>query len=404
MRRFGLLYLLLLPACGERLESDFAVQDSAGVVLAISARPSWPAEGGGWTIEPAPAREITSDPEVPEGTLFGVSNVVMLGDGRVVVANGGSSQLLVFDSAGVFQDAWGREGEGPGEFDGLRGVWSCADSLVAREAARVSVLDSGGMFVRTETIVGRLTPTGAFELEGVSRDCSSVLLAVRNARSPEGFEERRVFRYPTEVYWAALDGGSRTAVDSFPGNELLTVDVEGSLVGMRFPFGVQPVWGTDGERVLYGPADRNEVRVFGSGGRLERIVRWSAPQEPISEEDWAQYERWRSASIEEDPAGPLIPTRGEHPSTLRPAYSDLMLDDEGNVWVLSSYVDPFVADPEHAPPQRWTVLDPEGRWLGELTMPARFALKSVEGGLAMGVARDTLDVESIQLLRIRKGP
>jgi hypothetical protein len=195
-------------------------------------------------------------------------------------------------------------------------------------------------------------------------------------------------------------------IDSFPGNELLTVNIEGSFVGMRFPFGVQPVWGTDGERVLYGPADRHEVHVFGPGGGLERIIRWSAAREAISDEEWDQYERWRLASAqgdEPDPAAALIPTRGEHPSTLRPAYSDVMRDDEGNVWVLTSYVDPILSEGE-PPPQRWTVFDAEGRWLGELPLPARFALNNVRRGLAIGIARDSFDVERVQFLRIRKAP
>jgi hypothetical protein len=398
--------LALLSACSAReLVSDVTVQDSAGVRIVMSTAPAWAGGSDRWTIDSVPFVEIEGDPNVPEQTLFNASRVELLADGRVIVANDGTGQLLAFDPTGRFIEAWGGPGEGPGEFNGLGGVWRCgADTLVTSERARVSILDSRGAFVRTETVVRRLSPSGAFALEGVSDDCSSILLAVRQARAPSGLEERQSFRYPTEVYWAALDGSSRTMIDSFPGNELLTVNVEGSLVGMRFPFGVQPVWSTDGERVLYGPADRHEVRVFGSGGQLERIVRWSAPREAISEDDWVTYERWRQTSIAEDPVGSLIPTRADHPSTLRPAYSDVLLDDEGNLWALSSYVDPYLTDEEEAAPERWTVLDAEGRWLGELPMPARFALSNVARGLAIGIARDSLDVETVQFLRIRRAP
>ena len=89
--------------------------------------------------------------------------------------------------------------------------------------------------------------------------------------------------------------------------------------------------------------DGHEIHVFGAGGQLERVVRWNAPLEPISEEERAQYEEWRVYMIEEDPAGSLMPTRADHPSELRPAYYDLLVDDDGNMWV-QDYPDPFLAD------------------------------------------------------------
>ena len=65
--------------------------------------------------------------------------------------------------------------------------------------------------------------------------------------------------------------------------------------------------------------------------------------EPISEEEWERYEEWRLVEIEEDPAGFLMPARADHPSELQPAYSDLLVDDDGNMWV-QDYADPFLAD------------------------------------------------------------
>ena len=44
------------------------------------------------------------------------------GDGRIVVANGGSHRLLVFDEAGGYLTASGRRGQGPGDFSGSWGT------------------------------------------------------------------------------------------------------------------------------------------------------------------------------------------------------------------------------------------------------------------------------------------
>jgi hypothetical protein len=389
----------LLSACGGTEETPrVVVQDSAGVEIVVSAAPAWGAESAAWTLDSAPALELSSDPNQPERILLGISDVDILPDGRIVVANSGSAELFVFDSTGAFLDAWGGRGEGPGEFVGLGSVMPCGgDTLVVGNRAQLAIFGSSGAYVRTEAVAGRLAPNASFTLEGVAPDCSSVLLAVRQTRAPSAGE--RFFRYPTEVYWAPFDGPA-IPVGSFPGNELMTVDLEGTLIGARLPFGVQPVWATDGVRVFYGPADRHEVHVFEAAGGLGRIVRWNAPSEPISEQEWARYQEARQAEIDEDPAGSLMPPRADHPSELRPAYSDLLVDDDGNLWV-RAFTESSLEGVGEAVPERWTVFDPEGSWLGELTMPPRFALRSVQRGFAMGVALDELDVPTVQLLRIR---
>ena len=400
-RLFACTLVALVAACGDsRISQEFVVTDSSGIKIASSRLPAWSGGDFAWSLDAIPAVEIAGNPDVADQTLFDVSDLELLSDGRVVILNRGSSQLLVFDSTGAFLDTWGGAGQGPGEFDGPSRLDRCTgDTLVVTDRVRMSVLDSDGEFARSVRLSG-VTASRAFDIEGVARACSSALVAVRHARPPSGPGER-TFRYPTEVYWAPLDGGSRTSVDSFPGNELMTVSLGGNLVGARFPFAVHPVWTSDGERVFYGPADRHEVHIFGVDGQLERIVRWNASVEPISEHEWTRYDEWRETEIEEDPAGSLNPTRADHPSEFLPTYSDLLVDDEGNLW-LQRYDDPFLAHYTEPEPQRWSVFDQESRWLGELTMPPRFSLSSVARGFAIGVARDQLDVETIRFLRLRK--
>lgn len=118
LRLSGYTLLCLVGACSDPpAVSDFVVDDSSGVVISVSARSAWSSGDAAWTLEAEPAVEIKGDPDVSEQTLFGVSNAVILSDGRVVIANGGNSQLLAFDSTGSFLAAWGGPGEGPGEFN-----------------------------------------------------------------------------------------------------------------------------------------------------------------------------------------------------------------------------------------------------------------------------------------------
>jgi hypothetical protein len=374
---------------------SFVVRDSAGIEIVESRAPAW-AAGGGWSVDSVASFVAASD------SLFEVGDARLRSDGKLLVVNAGSAEILVFDSAQHLEAAWGGRGEGPGEFSALADVADCAgDTIIARDLARLTVLGPHGEFSRTIPVEGRLTPSRAFELIGASDDCSAILLALRRGRQPESGEV--VFRYPTEVFWAQLDSGSAVPIGSFPGSEVLAVEVVGRRVGARFVFGVEPQWTTDGDKTFYGPADRFEVQVFSAAGELERILRWGAEREPIGENDWKRYEEWRAAQAALEPeVAPTIPTRASHPAQAKPAYSKLLVDDEGNLWVMA-YSSSLMEDFTRAESARWSVLDPEGRWQGEVTLPPRFELTSVAHGHVVGIKRDELDVPTVQALAIRKG-
>lgn len=52
----------------------------------------------------------------------------------------------------------------------------------------------------------------------------------------------------------------------------------------------------------------------------------------------------------------------------------------------------------------WTVFDSAGTWLGDLTMPERFQLHAVDGTRLLGVSRDSLETQTVQVLRIEAVP
>ena len=66
-----------------------------------------------------------------------------LSDGRIVVANGGSDELRIFDRSGTHVGTWGGQGEGPGEFTALgpveRGISAPLESASTNCGRRSSV-------------------------------------------------------------------------------------------------------------------------------------------------------------------------------------------------------------------------------------------------------------------------
>ena len=80
-----------------------------------------------------------------------------------------------------------------------------------------------------------------------------------------------------------------------------------------------------------------------------------------------------------------------------PFFGAPFADADGNVW-LPSY---RIAYPEEGSP--YTVISPDGEWLGEVETPPRFRILDVAGGLVLGVLRDDMDVESVVVYRIDQG-
>ena len=131
----------------------YEVRDSAGVAIVESSRPATGSRLG-WQVETEPQVSIGAALAEAEYQLYEVGDATRLSDGRIVVANGGSDQLLVFDGAGNYLAAWAGQGDGPGEFRSLALVHRWAgDSLVAADSdqGRVSVFDLEGNHGRTTT-------------------------------------------------------------------------------------------------------------------------------------------------------------------------------------------------------------------------------------------------------------
>ena len=137
----------------EQSPTEFAslVRDSAGIQIVENAEPP---EGSRlpWQIGPEPTMSIGVLEGAEPYMLLHVTHAARLPDGRIVVANGGTSEVRVFDASGTHLLTWGGSGEGPGEFMGLyhAGPWP-GDSIVAwfTSGRRISIFDSDGNYGRT---------------------------------------------------------------------------------------------------------------------------------------------------------------------------------------------------------------------------------------------------------------
>src|SRR5690606_1239133 len=105
--------LLSMPGCGasESVRLGIVIRDSAGVRIVENGD-----AGAACHLAAEPMLELGVLEGAPEYQLHGVVHAIRLPDGEVAIANAGSREVRLYDQNGRFLRAFGREGDGPGEF------------------------------------------------------------------------------------------------------------------------------------------------------------------------------------------------------------------------------------------------------------------------------------------------
>ncbi len=281
--------LALLPvaalACEQGQQSPpfllTQTRDSAGIRIIENPRPS---DGSRlpWSIGPEPIVSIGAVEGQEPYLLDWATDATRLSDGRIVILNGGTDELRVFDASGVFLESWGGRGEGPGEFRSLWRVepWP-GDSIIAWYAPRlgVSIFDAQGNYGRSFTLAhnGAVTPMQSFRPEYATRGGS--ILAIH---MPEDADT-------IVAQLRGAEGELRSSFGTHPGLEPYVLrDGERSMLYWTI-FGREPVWATWGDLVVVGHTGTYELRAFRLDGSLARIVRRAIVPRATTEDDVEAY-------------------------------------------------------------------------------------------------------------------
>ena len=371
---------------------EAVVRDSGQVRIIENPRPPSGSRLG-WHIGTEPTVSIGELEGSEPYLLDRVGDALVLPDGRIVVANGGSDELRVFDASGIHVVTWGGRGEGPGEFTNLGQVhrWP-GDSLLAlySQARRLTALDPEGNYGRDFALRrGRQF----FSVEDVLPG-GAILTSdfVRPMDRPVGFSRlQSVYRV------RGAEGEMRSMLGSFPGAEIVGVRTARGVTGGGLPFGHR-VWAFSwGDQVAVAQNDTYEIKAFDLDGTLTRIVRRDHELVvPTSAHMDAYIERQVAATPEEERAGRRRELREYHrdrpmPET-HPAYDAAMADLAGHLWVREYHL-----PGEEVPGPVWTVFDRDGRVLGFLETPAGLAIFEIGDDYILGLARDDLGVQSVQV-------
>jgi len=390
-RHTAIALALVLGGCseGSTPEATFGVADSAGVEVVTSSTPSWPEGRSPWTLSLVTEIGLLDG---DEAYLFGdPEDVALIPGGEIAVADNQTADVRFYDESGEFLRRVGTRGEGPGEFQSFDWLGRCGAGLMAhdRRLRRTTTISFSGE-------VGDPEP---FETPEEGRPpyrstClpDGSLLAVGWGEAPPRPDgaERWLFTQRADL-WRIVPGESMDTIGTYISSERLGIYDPRSGGGGSgpHPFSRSVAFAGDSDHLYIGGAERLQVEVRSLDGELLRIVRGPDSELEMTDEFMARY---RSAELDErgESLRDDVTRTDEAMPDRYPAYSDLMVDDLGFLWV-ERFALPW------AEIREWGVFAPDGVFLGHLEVPVNFRATDVSADRIAGIATDELGVARIRI-------
>jgi len=374
------------------------VRDSAGIT--ILEHTGMPAELPQWTIaEPAELRLGARDGERPD--VFGrIAQAVERSDGSIVVADALASEIKAFSANGTHLWTAGGAGGGPGEFSGQPSDVKLlpGDSVMVshRGGQDTPIFDADGRYARTLSLTvfgvpefppeGVSGPPAIVSILGTLADGTIVGTPGAPMSTPLSSDQPGRVTYQVAYYDPA--GQVRDTVGTFPLSN--RVEHEGRVVTVGLSPSSKVAVGRD--RFVVGLQDNFELRTFGPNASLTSILRVAAPAREIDERVRACYVEAAVAFAQTDQA--RVRMRQQYATrplaATLPAFGQIHIDAANRLWVQE-----FVHPCESRQP-RWWILDADGAWLAETSIPEGFRIVHIGADYITGIVRDEFDVEYVE--------
>lgn len=394
-RRFIPLLVAALAACGDDTSTTAdipaQIEDSAGVRI-VTYQGTPPVKT---------AFHLAAEPRYRHGAAPGgytfqeVSIGRLLPDATAVVFDPWINELVVLDRDGANYRVLAGEGEGPGEVGGVDGLFVLSrDSiLVADHYLHRLTLFVGGSVARTTAL--RLAQ--GLSVHGVG---SSGELLVANHWGPSGHD---VDWLPGHMIRLDMETRTLDTVASYDFIPRIPQGLEWNPIAA-----VGEVTVSAGQYV-YTRSDRAEVTWRLPGGTVTQIVRWQADPTLLAEDLLAPIGAERRLLLRQhNPQisdAQLAEVIREQMGVFRavigrpmPLFGSPFADSDGAIWLPS-----YKTGGENISTSPYTVIGPDGEWLGTVETPPRFRILDVAGGLVLGVELDEMDVENVVVYELIEG-
>lgn len=362
-------------------------RDSAGIRIVENTIPESDSTNT-CRVSGEPTLEIGVASGNPPQELHRAFDGARLSDGRIAIVNQGSREVRVFGPDGSHVVTFGREGDGPGEFQRPYRLWRLpGDSILVFDTnhQRFSRFDGTGGFVGSAT----LSPRYANAPDIVSVDDGYLVAHHDFQLAEQGMKPQYLY-----VIRHAADGALADTLGRYDYGQLGPAGppelffVSGPIFQARTEVG-----GRAG-RVYVGRGQEREVEVLAPDGSLAALYRWTGGSREVTDEEVAARarsirERARANGDTSFLAAVLDP---DIPIADRfPALSALRVDADGDLWI-ERY-----RRPTWEGPQRVLVLSPDGAFVCHGAIPEEMRLFEIGDDYLLGMERDELGVEHVRM-------
>lgn len=391
----GLLLSLLLIGCREAGSSAArtTIVDSAGVTI-VKNHDAGPPAVAMWIVDSVPGLAIGREDGPDPYRFDGIRGATRRSDSTIVVADA-SASIRFFDKHGEFLHTVGRRGDGPGEYRVISMMRRIhGDSLLVWDfpARRVTLLSPEGKFERSEH--GPVTEGYFFGLDVLA---DGTLLGMYDPPPSGATPASGILEVTTAmVRFSPASGVMDTLAQITTGSSYVTGGEHFTITGI--PFHAEALGIADGQATYLGNSTRYEIEHYDPDGRLARVIRLDrppAPLEPSARDEYIAHAFVRARTSADSERVRAVYSDMPFPGTL-PAFGALAVDADSNLWVSSYTMSDSV-------PTHWTIFDPDGRLLAETATPAHFEVLEIGSRDILGVRSDSLGIEQVQVLEVRKG-
>ncbi|MFQ5702832.1 MAG: 6-bladed beta-propeller [Gemmatimonadales bacterium] len=385
-------------ACSSaRTEWAGTVVDSAGVtVVSNPAKGTW-TTASAWKIEEE--TRIGANEGDPNYQFGQIGSIAIDSDGQLFVLDAQARNVRVFTSDGRYLRTIGGPGNGPGEL----GAGALFVLLGPGDTLFVPDLQNRRM--------NRYAPDGSsqgsFPLE-IER---GLPLAFRGTASGLIAEQIRPFGLPNrptadsmDVIVALRPNGSTDTLMQFLSGRTINLGSDVPEINLYSP---EAVWDiTDDEQLLFAVNDQYRIGIYSRDGVLERLITKPLRKRKVGDRDQQAVmnfmeKTWKDAGIPPQ----VLPRLRDmvHFGEFFPAFAAVAAGPQQTIWVQHIQVASDLGDEElenynlleQTGGAEWDVFDKDGRLLGVVSMPPRFAPRLFRNNKIYGVWRDEVDVQYV---------
>lgn len=390
MRIPSLASTLLLAACaGEGSPGATTVSDSAGIRIVASDqdRPGWAREDR-WTLSTNPRLQVGNVVGDPTQQLYRVTHSMRLRNGGILVANSGLGDVRLYDAMG-YHTRTIQVGD-PQTAGPLRAYELAVDSILVYQAdGSVSVFDTLGNRAHRAA----LAPPGA-GLEpspapiGIFKDGTMLF----RASYPRDSTATGVGRRQVRLLRYGQDGSVLGSFGDFDDQAVLFADRGGYIFG---PTGAAAAAEST---IWYSGGDHFELREVAPDGRLLGVVRLNRPGTKVLQADITSYRQAATTQVAATPRENTMEATLEA-STFAdtfPVLDQIIVDDVGNLWVRNYQWFDLGSG------KGWSVFDPEGGYLGEVSTPSILEIHEIGADFILGRMADRRGHEAVYIFGLEK--